>query len=115
MREEGGVTKGFNEATAFADYRHEMDRLAEQTMEKADHLRQLEARRLDRMLVALDDQIEAGDPTAINAALRIMERRSKLFGLDAPDQQEVELKGGVVIHVPDQFATEEAWEAASGE
>lgn len=114
MREEGGVSKGFNEATAFADYQHEMNRLNEANRESAEDVRRLEVLRLDRMLCALDDEVDRGDPTAINTAIRIMERRSKLLGLDAPDKSEVEHKGGVVIHVPEQYETEEAWEAASG-
>lgn len=115
MREEGGVSKGFNEATAYTDYQFEMDRLAQANQEGAEELRRLEEMRLDRMLSALDEGVEGGDPTAINAALRIMERRAKLRGLDAPAKQEIEHMGGVVIHLPSQYETEEAWLKASGE
>lgn len=109
MREEGGVSNGFNEATAFVDYQTEMTRLNEANQESAEVVRRLEEMRLDRMLSALDEGVEGGDPTAINAALRIMERRAKLLGLDAPAKQEVEHKGGVTFVLPEQMPEGE-WE-----
>lgn len=70
------VTKGLQE-------------LCEKTRETAEQLRALENYRLDRMLLALSSKIEMGDVPAINAALRIMERRAKLYALDAlPIEQE---------------------------
>ena len=44
----------------------------------------MELARLDAMLSALDDKIEAGDTKAIGTALRIMDRRAKYLGLDGP-------------------------------
>lgn len=39
--------------------------------------------RLDRLNLALAPGIRSGDPRAVKAAVRLMERRAKLFGLDA--------------------------------
>lgn len=47
-------------------------------------LRALEGIRLDSYLTKLKPRIDRGDDKAINAAIRISERRSKLYGLDAP-------------------------------
>lgn len=52
--------------------------------EPADEVRTLEVTRLDTMLRAIAPQIAAGDHGAIDRALKIMERRAKLLGLDAP-------------------------------
>lgn len=54
----------------------------------ADELRKVEVARLDRYLAALDQRVQAGDVNAIQAALRVSDRRSKLLGLDAPIQVE---------------------------
>lgn len=97
LKEEGGVSTGFNEAMAYTDYRFEMDRLAAANQETAEELRNLEELRLDRMLAALDEDVEKGDPVAINAALRIMERRAKLRGLDAPAKVEATGKDGAPL------------------
>lgn len=43
---------------------------------------ELESSRLDRMLAAIWDKVELGNFKAIDTALRISERRSKLLGLD---------------------------------
>jgi hypothetical protein len=69
---------------ADATVQHELGRLDALNREKAERLRDLEAHRLDRLTISLQSGIRAGDPRAILAAVRIMERRAKLFGLDAP-------------------------------
>lgn len=47
-----------------------------------EELRTLEGERLDQMHAVLWDKAMAGDTRAVNLILRIMERRTKLFGLD---------------------------------
>lgn len=58
--------------------------------EAADLMRTQEGQRLDRLQQAIWGQALAGDTRAVTAVLRIMERRAKLFGLDAPIQVEME-------------------------
>lgn len=72
------------DATAYADVQEELGQLDAGNREKAERLRDLEARRLDQLTIALQPGIRAGEPRAILAAVRIMERRARLFGLDAP-------------------------------
>jgi len=75
-----------SEKTAYLDVQAGLGRLDTVTKQKAERLRDLEARRLDQLTLALAPGIRAGDPRAIVAAVRVMERRARLFGLDAPQQ-----------------------------
>ena len=57
--------------------------------EPADELRELEAARLDAMLLPLWRRVQSGDERAVDRVLRIMERRARLLGLDAPTRGEL--------------------------
>ena len=72
--------------TAYADVQQELGALDATIKGKAERLRDLEARRLDQLTVALAPGIRSGNPAAVGAAVRLMERRARLFGLDAPTQ-----------------------------
>ena len=50
----------------------------------AEEVRSLEMERLDKLWEAVYSKAALGDIAAITAALKIMERRSRLQGLDAP-------------------------------
>jgi len=52
--------------------------------EPAEKVRQLELERLDAMLLGLWNDARKGHQGAIDRVLRIMERRAKFAGLDAP-------------------------------
>src|SRR6188768_522389 len=56
--------------------------LKEITKPAAEEVRDLEVERLDGMLFAISAQVSYGHLGAIDRALRIMERRAKLLGLD---------------------------------
>lgn len=70
--------------------------LSDLWVENAEELRKLELERMDRMFAGLVREVREfgersvlggaydGFPAAINAALKILERRAKLLGLDAP-------------------------------
>lgn len=57
--------------------------------EAADVMRELEGQRLDRMQRAHWSAALAGDNNSTRTIIRIMERRARLFGLDAPTRLEV--------------------------
>lgn len=57
--------------------------------ESPEQVKRLEASRLDRMQQALWAQALTGNQSAIDRVLRIMERRAKLLGIDAPTQSQV--------------------------
>lgn len=52
--------------------------------DSADSVRHLEVERLDAMLLGLWKMVNSGNLGAVDRVLRIMERRAKLLGLDAP-------------------------------
>jgi DNA-binding transcriptional MerR regulator len=52
--------------------------------EPAQQLRTLEEERLDKLQTAVWARALAGDAKMVDRALRILERRAKLLGLDAP-------------------------------
>jgi hypothetical protein len=52
--------------------------------EPAESLRTLEAERLDRLMLGVWQRATAGDAKAVDNVLKIMDRRARLLGLDAP-------------------------------
>lgn len=83
----------------------QLERARRRTNETADELLQLELKRLDRYLKSLEDRIDRGDVKAVEAALKVSERRARLAGLDAPDKSEVKVS---VEHFTDEELIEEA-------
>lgn len=83
--------------------------------EGVEQCRRLDVDRLDRMLVALSDRIEAGETRAIDTALRVLERRARLLGLDAPARQELTgAEGGpVMLATPTIYVPAERSDAQS--
>lgn len=81
-----GAQLAVSERTAFYDVQTALASLDAVNAKKAERLRDLEARRLDVLQVALTQGIRSGDPRAILAAVRILERRARLYGLDAPTE-----------------------------
>ena len=76
----------------------ELENLADKCREEAEHVRALELQRLDDLYTKAWDLVDAGgSETAIDRCLRIMERRSKLLGLDAAEK--VEHSGDLVINL----------------
>jgi hypothetical protein len=68
--------------------------------EKADELRALENQRLDKLFfVAYRQAVKDGHLPAIDRALRIMERRARLLGLDRPVRAEVTGADGTAIEI----------------
>jgi hypothetical protein len=59
--------------------------------EPAEQLRTLEEQRLDKLQTAVWAKALSGDAKMLDRALRILERRAKLLGLDAPQRAKMEL------------------------
>jgi hypothetical protein len=67
--------------------------------EPAEELRTLEVERLDALLDGLWKKAASGDTWSVDRALKIMERRANLLGLDAPKKIENTGKdGGPIRH-----------------
>lgn len=63
--------------------------LAKEMKGQAEQIRSLELTRLDELQTAIWADCMDGKLTAIDRVLKIMERRSKLVGLDAPDRLDI--------------------------
>jgi DNA-binding CsgD family transcriptional regulator len=67
--------------------------------EKVDKLRELEARRLDRLLMRYWQDAQNGNLAAADRVLALSKRRSELLGLNLPTQVEVGALGGGPLRV----------------
>ncbi|GAA4626917.1 hypothetical protein GCM10023196_037110 [Actinoallomurus vinaceus] len=63
--------------------------------ESVDSLREIELQRLDRLQAGAWSAAAAGDLRAIETVLRVVDRRCKLLGLDAPTKHEVRQVDGL--------------------
>jgi hypothetical protein len=79
-----GSHLGVSTKTAHQYVMRELERLAEEAHEEAAQVRVLELQRLDRMLRGLWLRARDGDTFAVDRVLKMMERRARLLGLDAP-------------------------------
>lgn len=97
LRKAGATYDQIARQVGYADrggaYRAVATALKQITEEPAHEVRQLELERLDAMLLGLWPNARKGKEGAIDRALRIMERRAKLLGLDTPLKADV---GGLV-------------------
>ena len=80
---------GVNESTAYHDVQNALGLLDAIRRDKAEQYRALELLRLDALTLCLKAKIDSGDTRAILVAVKIMERRAKLLGLDNPQAAEV--------------------------
>jgi hypothetical protein len=71
-------------SNAGAAYKAVQAALKATIQEPADDVRTLEIERLDRLMLALWKLALEGESDAIDRVLKIMDRRAKLLGLDAP-------------------------------
>jgi hypothetical protein len=69
----------------------EYGRLERNTRETMDHLKMIHRERLEFMYKALVPLIAKGNPRSIDMACKILERQSKLEGLDAPEKKQVDI------------------------
>lgn len=83
---------GYGSRTAaYNAVKRALTELAEETSASADRLRELENSRLDRLhTIAWQQAVEAKDLTAIDRAVRISERRAKLYGLDLNEKRQAD-------------------------
>ena len=90
---------GVDVKTAFRDVSDALADHRESYAETAANVRTVELARLDRLWRRAEDMLADGDADgakAIAAAIRIMERRARLLGLD---EQAAEVTGAVVLTV----------------
>lgn len=74
---------------AYSAVRRVLDKIDGETKEIARDIRMMEFSRLDCAHEAIFPKVQDGNLEAIKTMLKLMERRSKLMGLDAPARSEV--------------------------
>ena len=85
-----GEQLGITQSAVSRCLKRYLEKLRAEILEDAEEVRAMELERLDAMLVPmLRLATEEGDPQSVDRALRIMERRAKLLGLDAPTRTEI--------------------------
>lgn len=93
LRKAGATYEQIAQRLGYADranaYRAVHTALKEITAEPAKEVIKLELERLDAMLLGLWPDARKGKPEAVDRVLRVMERRSKLLGLDSPVRADV--------------------------
>lgn len=92
LREQGATyeqistTLGVSKKRAYEDVR---DALKEITREPAEDLFKIELQRLDRLWQVAFKAALSGDMTAMDRAIKLIDRRAKLLGLDAPKELKI--------------------------
>jgi hypothetical protein len=81
-----GEALGVSGKTAFGDIQRSLADLARLERGKAEDARRLDLLRIDKGIAGLSAAYEAGDPKAVTAMVKLLERRAKLLGLDAPQR-----------------------------
>jgi hypothetical protein len=79
-----GEKIGLSESGAYECVRRVLARVVAEANETGAENLALDLQRLNVMLVGLWPKVLAGDPAAVAAALRILERRARMLGYDAP-------------------------------
>jgi hypothetical protein len=77
---------GVSVGTAFKDVQAHAEAIKTPV---AEAVRKQELARLDMLIERLMPRIESGDVQAVGAFLKVMDRRAKMLGLDAPTKQEI--------------------------
>lgn len=76
-------------AAASADIYEAISKQLTTPDQNVEVLREIECRRMDQMLLALQPGIERGNPRSVEIAIRILERRAKMLGLDSATKVEL--------------------------
>jgi len=91
---------GVSLSTAYRYVNNALERLANERKIEGEKVLDLEIARLDRMCEAIMDKVDDGSLDHIDTMLKLMDRRAKLLGLNAPSKHshEIDDKRGL----PDQ-------------
>jgi orotate phosphoribosyltransferase-like protein len=80
---------GVSPATIVLDVKAVLNQLAKEQQKEAADYKALELDRLETLQIKMWELAEKGDHGAVDRVLRIMERRARLLGLDAPTKTEI--------------------------
>jgi len=62
----------------------------------ADKAQQVDLQRIARAMNAIWERVVKGDDKAINTMVKLMERRAKLLGMDAPTRADITTDGDII-------------------
>lgn len=79
--------------------KREIDKSREKLYQEVKDVVFIEVERLNELFKSAYSKAKKGDEKSINSCLKIMERKAKLLGLDAPEKQEVENTGDINIKI----------------
>lgn len=94
-----GKQLGVSTTAAYKLVQKAIEEIKERQAEDAEHLRRLEIERLDAAQSAIWPKVEKGDLMAIDRLIRILQRRSAYYGLDAPQKQELSGADGGPVRI----------------
>jgi|TARA_Y100000593_G_C4279956_1_gene322230 hypothetical protein len=84
-----GKQVGMSRAGAYKCVKRHMDKIDNECTDLADDVRQLELQRLDEITSTIWPYVIQGQTQYIDRILKVMDRRAKYLGIDAPEKQEV--------------------------
>jgi len=93
------LPKNYDERKAFIDVDRELSKVCAENKELREQLFKLENDRLDAMQVGIWQEAAKGNEKKIDRILKIMDRRSRYWGLDAPIKGEFSGKDGGAIPI----------------
>lgn len=94
---------GVSVNTAYHDVHEALRYLSQYERVLAEDVRGLHLTRLDLLLAGLSDRAFTGDTFAVDSYLRVMERQSRLLGLDAPTQLDVNVRRPLANATPEEM------------
>jgi DNA-binding CsgD family transcriptional regulator len=99
-----GARLGITEQGAHQAGKRALEKLGAVTKDEAEELRRLEIERLDALQEGLWPKAAQGSVPAVQTVLKLMERRARLLGLDAPQKLAVGGPDGGPIPIADARA-----------
>jgi len=84
-----GKTLGVSATAAYLMVSEKLNQLSTSLLENAKDVLHMELERLDGVLIPVLKKAKSGDLLAVDRVLRIMDRRARYLGLDAPKEYRV--------------------------
>jgi hypothetical protein len=81
-----GAALGVSAQRAYQYVTEELGKAAKRRAESAEAMVRLESDRIDQLWAALWPQCQKGVPRAVEVAVRLLDRRARMLGLDQPAQ-----------------------------
>lgn len=84
-----GKQVGLSRAGAYKAVKRHMEKIDAECTDLADDVRQLELQRLDEITSTIWPYVIQGQTQYIDRILKVMDRRARYLGIDAPEKQEI--------------------------